>query len=103
MVGSGRCHHCSRPLPSLAAAAANHEGGRSQPKRHGVFPRSATSVPNLQCPRHAVAARDKQGATRTIKTTNETNDSPTMNDDDCADISLTTNETNETNFAFDNE
>ncbi|MBR2234193.1 MAG: hypothetical protein IJ892_03965, partial [Prevotella sp.] len=85
------------------AAAANHGGGRSQPKRHGVFPRSATSAPNLQWPRHAEGAREKQGATRTTKTTNETNDSPTMNDDDCTDISLTTNETNYTNFVFDNE
>ena len=37
-VGSGRCHHCSRSLPSLAAAAANHGGARCQPKSHGVFP-----------------------------------------------------------------
>ncbi len=43
----------------LAAAAANDGGGRSQPKRHGVFPRSATSVPNLQWPKHAEAALGK--------------------------------------------
>ncbi|MBR2234337.1 MAG: hypothetical protein IJ892_04710, partial [Prevotella sp.] len=33
-VGSGRCHHWRRSLPSLAAAAANHVPARCQPKKH---------------------------------------------------------------------
>ena len=48
-VGSGRCHHCSRPLPSLAAAAANHVPARCQPEKHAPFPSAVPPAPCLSC------------------------------------------------------
>ena len=48
-VGSGRCHHWRRALPSLAAAAANHVPARCQPKNHAPFPSAVPPAPCLSC------------------------------------------------------
>ncbi|MBR2236065.1 MAG: hypothetical protein IJ892_13540, partial [Prevotella sp.] len=48
-VGSGRCHHWRRSLPSLAAAAANHVPARCQPKKHALFPSAVPPAPCLSC------------------------------------------------------
>ena len=46
-VGSGRCHHCRRALPSLAAAAANHVPARCQSKKRAPFPAWAMRTPQF--------------------------------------------------------
>ena len=48
--GSGRCHCFSRPLPLLAAAAANIVPVRCQRKRRGLFPSPVCPGPNLSPP-----------------------------------------------------
>ena len=47
---SGRCHCFSRPLPLLAAAAANIVPVRCQRKRRGLFPAPVWPGPNLSPP-----------------------------------------------------
>ena len=47
---SGRCHCFSRPLPLLAAAAANIVPVRCQRKRRGLFPTPVWPGPNLSPP-----------------------------------------------------
>ena len=48
--GSGRCHYFSRPLPLLAAAAANNFPARCQQKWRWLFPAPAWPFPNLSPP-----------------------------------------------------
>jgi hypothetical protein len=89
-VGSGRCHHCSRPLPIMGAVAPNPNGTVFSPAPPSPLPIcSGRDTLKGHSKSKGQQEQTKQRMKRITLQRRMTTDN--------ADLSLTTNETNDTN------